>query len=101
MEEKAQQQDHDWMEIAMQLAQRVNFAMANCDCNGAGLFNSETGQITPWREYMAEAMDMIPGVTVDREILATLSLPKAKRLKAQAEVRAKREAIAKATGQSA
>lgn len=80
----------NWKEIAMQLAQRVNFAVANCDCKSAGLFDEETGKITHWREYMVEAMEMIPGVVVDREILATLSLPKAKRRKAQAEIKSRR-----------
>ena len=80
----------DWKEIAMALAQRVNFAVTNCDCKGNGLLNMETNQITPWRDYMAEAMEMIPGVKVDREIMNTLYLPPAKRRKAQAEIRAKR-----------
>ena len=82
----------DWKEVALALAQRVNFAVANCKCTG-GLFNSTTGQITPWRDYMSEALEMIPGVRVDREILATLGMPLAKRRKAQAEIKARREAI--------
>lgn len=82
----------DWKEIAMQLAQRVNFAIASLDCRNHGLMNLETGKVTPWRDYMVEALEMIPGVVVDREILGTLSLPPAKRRKAQAEIRAKRAA---------
>lgn len=85
----------DWKAIAMALAQRVNFAMTNCKATG-GLFNIQTGKVTPWRDYMAEAMEMIPGLKVDQEILATLDLPLAKRRKAQAEIKARREA-AKAT----
>lgn len=88
----------DWKAIAMALAQRVNFAVSNCDCKGGGLLNSETMQITGWRDYMVDALEMIPGVKIDREILATLSLPAAKRRKAQSEIKAKRAAIAKATG---
>ena len=85
-----QEQDNtDWKSIAMALAQRVNFAMTNCKAQG-GLFNTETGQITPWRDYMAEAMEMIPGIKVDREIMATLDMPQTKRRKAQAEIAAKR-----------
>lgn len=85
----------DWKAIAMALAQRVNFAVTNCDCKG-GLVNLETGEATGWREYMVEAMEMIPGVKVDREILGTLHLPRAKRNKAQAEIRKRREEAAAA-----
>lgn len=89
----------DWEEIAMALAQRVNFAVTNCDCKGGGILNTEIMEITGWRDYMVEALEMIPGVTIDREILATLYLPPSKRKKAQSEIRAKRAAIAKATGE--
>ncbi|MVT30185.1 hypothetical protein GO496_24995 [Acidovorax citrulli] len=55
----------DWKHIAFQLAQRVNFAVTNCKATG-GMYNTKTGQITSWREYMAEALEMIPGTTVDK-----------------------------------
>jgi len=91
----------DWKEIAIQLAQRVNFAVTNCDCKGGGILNTETMRITPWRDYMVEALEMVPGVSVDREILATLCLPPSKRRKAQADIRAARAVIVKkAEGQS-
>ena len=83
----------DWKSIALALAQRVNFAVQHCDCKGGGgMLDVDTGQITPWRDYMAEAMEMIPGVKVDREILSTMYLPPSKRRKAQAEIRANRAA---------
>ena len=83
----------DWKKIALALAQRVNFAVTNCDMRGGGgLMDVDTGQITPWRDYMAEGMEMIPGVKIDREILATLYLPLAKRRKEQARIRAERRA---------
>jgi len=88
----------DWKAIAHELAQRVNFAVVHCECKGVGMLDTETMQVTPWRDYMAEAMEMLPGVKVDREILATLYLPPAKRRKAQNEIRAQRAAIAKVTG---
>ncbi len=88
-------QETDWKAIAMALAQRVNFAITNCDCKG-GLMNLETGQATGWRDYMVEAMEMIPGVTVDREILATMYLPRTKRKKAKAEILKRREETASA-----
>ncbi len=79
----------DWKHIAIQLAQRVNFAVTNCKATG-GMYNIKTGQITSWREYMAEALEMLPGITVDREMLATYELPPAKRRKAQKELREER-----------
>lgn len=88
--EMSQEQDTtDWKAIAMALAQRVNFAVTNCSAKG-GLFNTETGEITPWRDYMAEGMEMIPGLKVDRDMLGTMDLPPTKRRKAQAEIKAKR-----------
>lgn len=87
---KPDQDETDWKSIAMALAQRVNFAMTNCSCKG-GLLSLETGKVTGWRDYMIEAMEMIPGITVDREIVGTLDLPAAKRRKAQEEIRKRRE----------
>ena len=80
----------DWKAIAMALGQRVNFAVTNLDCKSGGMLDLETGKVTPWRDYMVEALEMIPGVKVDREILSTLYLPAAKRRKAQAAIRAAR-----------
>ncbi|WP_395026329.1 hypothetical protein [Comamonas odontotermitis] len=85
----------DWKEIALALARRVNFAVANCQCRSGFLMDMETMKPTGWREYLVEAMEMIPGVKVDREILATLELPPSKRKKAQAEIKATRAALAK------
>ncbi len=83
----------DWKSIALALGQRVNFAITHLDCKGGAMMDMKSGKLTPWRDYMAEAMEMIPGVKVDREILSTLYLPQAKRRKAQAEIRAKRAAL--------
>lgn len=85
----------DWKEIALALARRVNFAVTNCQCRSGFLMDMKTMEATGWREYMAEAMEMIPGVKVDREILATLELPPSKRKKAQAEIKKARATLAK------
>lgn len=82
----------DWKSIALALAQRVNFAVQYCDCKGGGLMNLETAKVTPWRDYMAEALEMVPGIVIDREILSAMSLPAAKRKKAIAEIKAARKA---------
>lgn len=84
----------DWKKIALALAQRVNFAVTNCKSSG-GLFNSDTGVITPWRDYMVEALELIPGCVVDREVLATLDMPPAQRRKALAQMRARKKAAQK------
>ena len=76
----------NWKEIALALAQRVNFAVVNLDGGSSVLMDPETGELTGWRDYMAEGMEMIPGVKVDREILATMYLPKAKRMKEQKRI---------------
>ena len=80
----------DWKAIALELGQRVNFAISYLDCKGAGLLNTESGSIQNWRDYMADGMELIPGVTVDREILQTLHLPKARRKAAQEKIKADR-----------
>ena len=82
----------DWKEIALALARRVNFAVTNLSCKGYGMLDLETRKFQSWREYMAEGLEMLPGIVVDREILATLELSPAQRKKAQAEIEAKRTA---------
>jgi hypothetical protein len=82
----------DWKAIATALGQRVNYAIKYCDCKAPGMMNTHTGKVTSWRDYMVEALEMLPGVVIDRDILATLSLPMTKRKKAQAEIKARRAA---------
>lgn len=81
----------NWEEVARSLAERVDFAVRHLKGDG-GFMDMGTGAFKPWREYMAEGMEMIPGCTVDREILDACSLPKSKRIKAIAEIKAKRAA---------
>ena len=89
----AEKDNTDWKAIALALAQRVNFAMTRCSCGSGAMFDVDSGAIFSLREYMAEAMEMIPGVTLDREIMGTLDLPPAKRKKAQAAIKASRAAL--------
>lgn len=75
----------DWKAIAMALGQRVNWAISNISERGTGLvLNTTTGKSRHWKEYMAEALRMIPGLTINDDILAAHCLPpgeKRKRLK--------------------
>ena len=84
--------DPDWKEIAMGLAQRVNFACTNLKCPGGGLMlNTKTGQATHWRDYMADGLELIPGIKIDREMMFTFDLPASKQKKARQEIKVKRE----------
>ena len=98
------EQEPDWKAIAMALGQRVNFAITHLKAEGTGLignFDIPSSEWQHWRDYMADAMDLLPGVKVDREILCTLNLPRSKQRKAQAEIQARREASnAKVSGAS-
>ena len=71
----------DWKTIAVELLKRVDFAMQNLrPPPGSGtLYNLKTGTMRPWREYFADAVEMVPGVTVDREALHAYDLPPKKR----------------------
>lgn len=87
-------EEPNWKEIAMALGQRVNFAITHMKCDGAGVIadlDRPASEWQHWRDYMADAMEMIPGVKVDREVLHTLNLPRSKRARAQAEILKKRE----------
>lgn len=66
----------DWKAIAMALGQRVNWAISNISERGTGLvLNTTTGESRHWKVYMAEALRMIPGVTINDDILAAHCLP--------------------------
>ena len=85
--------DADWKAIALALAQRVNFAMRHLKCDGSGVIGNlekPTSEWQHWTRYMAEAMEMIPGVKIDYEMLDTMALPKAQRKKAQAAIKKSR-----------
>ena len=82
MPAKTKKPKPDWKKIAMELAQRVNFAQQYLKAPGTGtMFNSKTGEMRSWREYFADAMEMIPGLKVDREAMHALDLPVHRRRK--------------------
>ncbi len=84
-----------WKAIAMALGQRVNFAITNLKAEGSGVLGNldvDSREWQHWRDYMADGLEMLPGVTVDREMMHTLSLPRSKRKKEQDAILAKREA---------
>lgn len=83
----------DWKNIALELAKRVNFAIIHLKATGAGVVGSidtPTNEWKHWRRYMAEGLELLPGYKVDWEMLDTLDLPKAKRIKAQQSLKLSR-----------
>lgn len=84
--------DVDWKKIAIELGQRVNFAVQHLDGKTGLMFNSQSGEFTHWHDYFAEGLEMLPNVKIDREILATMRLPKRQGDKARKEIKARRAA---------
>lgn len=79
----ARSEKPNWKEIALFLAQQVNFAITYlAPKSGSGMIlNTNTGEMQHWRERFAEAMERIPGITVDREALYAFDLPAKERRK--------------------
>lgn len=85
----------DWEKIAMALGQRVNFAITHLKADGSGVIGNlskPSAEWQHWRDYMADAMEMIPGIKVDRELMHLNGLPRNKRRKAIADLKKSREA---------
>lgn len=85
----------DWKAIALQLGQRVNFAVRNLKAPGMGIvgnFDKPSSEWQHWHEYFADAMDMVPGVTVDREGMKVYRLPLNKQGKAFRDLATRRSA---------
>lgn len=86
------QETTDWKEVATTLAQRVTFALENLTAKGSGLLlNINEGTTQHWREYMADGLESLPGVKVDREMMHTLDLPRTRQKKAREAIRKGRE----------
>lgn len=84
----------DWKAIATALAQRVNMAITHLTCQGRGIIGNlekPAEEWQHWRDYMADALEMFPGVKVDRELMHVNNLPRAKRSKEYKRIMADRE----------
>ena len=84
------QKEIDWKNIAIELGQRVNFAVQHLSGTNGFLLNQETMEMTHWHDYFAEGLEMLPDVKIDREILATMRLPKRQGDKARKEIKERR-----------
>jgi hypothetical protein len=75
-------EDPDWKHIAIQMGRRVNFAGGHLHSRGSGdLCDENLQEIIHWRDFMADALELIPGLTVDREAMHALDLPQRERRK--------------------
>lgn len=90
----------DWKAIAVALWHDVHFAAENLKAPGSGmLLNSTTGEFRHWKERFADTLELMPGVTVDREAMHALDLPKRQRVKFFKERAAAEAAAARAESQ--
>lgn len=72
----------DWKQIATAMYADVSFALQNLKAPGSGsIYNPTTGEFRHWKTRFADTLEKMPGVTVDREAMFALDLPKAKRIK--------------------
>ena len=73
----------NWRNIAWQLMRQCEFALSKLKANGwtGELIETNGPTITTrhWKEYMADTMELIPGVKVDREAMHACSLPRKQR----------------------
>ena len=73
----------DWKNIAGKLMRQCEFALAALKADGwTGELMDTSGPTCTtrhWKEYMADTMELIPGVKVDRQAMHACSLPKKQR----------------------
>lgn len=63
-------QEVNWKEVALALGQRLNYIISYCKPNlKTQMLNLETQEITCAVDYIADGLEMIPNVKVDREML--------------------------------
>lgn len=62
-------QNVDWKQIAMELKQRLIFCL-NHGKFGSGMFlDFESGTTQSVKDYLADGLEMVPGVKVNRELM--------------------------------
>lgn len=72
----------DWKNIASKMFSALRMCMTclKAPPGSAGFIaNTETRDMKHWREIVADAMKMFPGVEIDRELYHSLDLPKKQR----------------------
>jgi hypothetical protein len=72
----------DWKNIACEMFKALRMCMTclKAPPGSAGFVaNTTTRDMKHWREIVADAMEMFPGVEIDRELYHSLDLPKRQR----------------------
>lgn len=66
---RAKNKSPDWKAIAYELGQRVNLAISSLHAMSGGgvMMDMKTGDSQSWKDYFADGLEMLPGVTVDRK----------------------------------
>ncbi len=78
--EVSDEAEPDWRHIAEQLAQKVNFAMRNLRASGSGMvYRTSGGPAIHWLDFFSDALELVPGLSVDREAAHANQLPKRER----------------------
>ncbi len=80
-------QEVNWQEIAQALGQRLNYVISYCKPNmNAGMMNMETHEYTSAVDYIADGLEMLPGIKVDREMLGLSQAGRKKLIKQRKEI---------------
>jgi hypothetical protein len=86
----------NWPQIAWKLMRQCEFAISRLKADGwtGELMDTSGAEYTTrhWKEEMADAMELIPGLKVDREAMHAMSMPKKARDKWIADRKSKLEA---------
>lgn len=83
----------EWKEIAMALARQVNFSIQYLTVRGGGsgmLYNTKTGEPRHWKDDAADALEKVPGLKVDREMMHLMGLGPKQRAKEIAALKKRR-----------
>lgn len=84
----------DWKMIAGEMYARLKMAVTSLkakDDSGGFIIDMDTGKETHWKDYFADAMELIPGVKINREVMHAYSLPRKQREKFFADLEKKAE----------
>lgn len=70
MSTKTTEKEPDWKAIAVALWHKVSFAVANFELKGPGVvIDTKTFEMRHWKDDFADALELMPGVKVDRDKL--------------------------------
>lgn len=67
-----------WKAIAIALFKECRFAIEHLKSKGEGMIiiSQDPWEARHWKDVMADAMEKMPGIKIDREAMMALDLPK-------------------------